>query len=170
MRWTRVDKVPGFMPNMTQLRSSILLLRAILAPVLGLQVTAPSTGATDWPQFRGPNRDGVWSETGILESFPKEGLKIRWRHPIGGGFSSPVVAQGRVYIFDVSLTKPTSRERLHCFAEKTGKVLWVFGYQEHYGEWTFDPERGAGPTATPIVSRDGFTSWGRTVTCIAWTR
>ena len=109
--------------------------------------------AEDWPQFRGPRRDGTWNETGVLKSFPASGLKIRWRHPVGGGFSSPVVAQGRVFVFDVALTKPTSRERLHCFDEKTGKVLWVFGYEEHYGEWTFVPERGAGPTATPIVEQ-----------------
>ena len=107
----------------------------------------------DWPQFRGPNRDGSWNETGILEAFPRTGLKICWRHPVGGGFSSPVVAQGRVFVFDVELTNPSSRERLHCYDEKTGKVLWTHIYEEHYGEWTFDPERGAGPTATPIVEQ-----------------
>jgi len=51
----------------------------------------------------------------------------------------------------VELTAPTARERLHCFDEKTGKVLWTYVYEEHYSEWTFVPERGAGPTATPIV-------------------
>jgi outer membrane protein assembly factor BamB len=107
--------------------------------------------AGDWPQFRGPHRDGNWNETGILQTFPAEGLKIRWRHPVGGGFSSPVVADGRVFLSDVVLNKPASRERVHCFDEKTGQVLWVFGYQEHYGEWAFVRERGAGPTATPTV-------------------
>jgi outer membrane protein assembly factor BamB len=116
-----------------------------------LLLVVPGALASGWPQFRGPNRDGHWDETGILESFPREGLKIRWRRPVGGGFSSPVVEDGRVFVSDVVLTKPASRERVHCFEAKTGKVLWVFGYQEHYGEWTFDPERGAGPTATPIV-------------------
>src|SRR5438128_6586458 len=140
-------------PTMTQTRSVTLLSQAILLPVLVLLLMAPWAMAIDWPQFRGPNRNGNWEETGILESFPREGLKIRWRHPVGGGFSSPVVAQGRVFVSDVALTKPTSRERVHCFEEKTGKVLWVFGYQEHYGEWTFVPERGAGPTATPIVDQ-----------------
>jgi len=123
-------------------------LLAVLQLLLALD-----TLAGDWPQFRGPNRDGRWDETGILESFPKQGLKIRWRHAVGGGFSSPVVANGRVFVSDVALDKPTSRERVHCFEEKTGKVLWVFSYQEHYGEWTFVPERGAGPTATPIVEQ-----------------
>jgi len=107
----------------------------------------------DWPQFRGPNRDGNWAEKGILESFPAKGLKICWRHPVGGGFSSPVVAQGRVFVFDVKLTKPSARERLHCFDEKTGKAIWNFIYEEPYSEWTFVPERGAGPTATPIVEQ-----------------
>ena len=57
------------------------------------------------------------------------------------------MAEGRVFVFDVELIKPTARERLHCFEEKTGKVLWVYAYEENYGEWTYVPERGAGPTA-----------------------
>ena len=122
---------------------------------LGLLAATPRTQASDWPQFRGPNRDGFWDETkGILKSFPKEGLKIKWRHPVGGGFSSPVVADHRAFVLDVELTKPSSRERLHCFDEKTGRVLWDYVYEEHYGEWTFDPERGAGPTATPIIEQE----------------
>jgi outer membrane protein assembly factor BamB len=110
--------------------------------------------ANDWPQFRGPNRDGSWDETGILESFPRSGLKICWRHPVGGGFSSPVVVQGRVFVSDVELIKPMAKERVHCFEAKTGQVLWVYAYEEKYGEWTYVPERGAGPTATPIVEKD----------------
>jgi outer membrane protein assembly factor BamB len=140
--------------TMSHTRSIALLYLAILAPVLGLFLMVPRAMATDWPQFRGPHRDGKWDETGILESFPRSGLKIRWRHPVGGGFSSPVVAQGRVFVSDVELVKPSPRERVHCFEEKTGKVLWVFGYQENYLEWTFVPERGAGPTATPIVEQE----------------
>src|SRR5690349_22770386 len=70
--------------------------------------------AGDWPQFRGPNRDSVWNETGILKTFPAEGLKTRWRAPIRAGFSSPVVAKGRVYVSDSELEKPKSWERVHC--------------------------------------------------------
>jgi outer membrane protein assembly factor BamB len=114
----------------------------------------PGVIASDWPQFRGPNRDGYWDETGILESFPKNGLNIRWRRPVGGGWSSPVVAQGRVFVFDVELVEPSARERLHCYEEKTGKVLWEYIYKEDYSEWTYVPERGAGPTATPIVEKE----------------
>ena len=139
--------------TMTQMRFVTLVFKAIQAPVLGLLLMARA-GANDWPQFRGPGRDGNWDESGILETFPRDGLKIRWRHPVGGGFSSPVVAQGRVFVSDVELIKPSPRERVHCFEEKTGKVLWVFAYKENYLEWTFVPERGAGPTATPIVEQE----------------
>jgi outer membrane protein assembly factor BamB len=65
-----------------------------------------------------------------------------------------VVVQGRVFVFDVELIKPMARERLHSFEEKTGKVLWVYAYDEPYGDWAYVPERGAGPTATPIVEGD----------------
>jgi outer membrane protein assembly factor BamB len=138
---------------MKRTRVVTLFFKAILAMVLGFLLVTWGAAATDWPQFRGPHRDGIWDETGILESFPREGLKLCWRHPAGGGFSSPVVAEGRVFVLDVELTKPSARERVHCFEEKTGKVLWVYVYEEHYSEWTFVPERGAGPTATPIVEQ-----------------
>lgn len=50
--------------------------------------------AADWPQFRGPDRDGVWSEAGIPEAFPAWRLKVRWRVPAGFGHAStPSVAR-----------------------------------------------------------------------------
>lgn len=115
---------------------------------------ARRTHGTDWPQFRGPNRDGVWTETGILETFPKEGLKIEWRRPVGGGWPSPIVSNGRVFIFDVDLVKPMAHERVHCFAADSGKELWLFSYDQEYADWTYVPERGAGPTATPVADGD----------------
>ena len=130
------------------------ILRHLPLALLGILFAVRAAEASDWPQFRGPHRDGTWDESGILESFPADGLKIRWRQPVGGGWASPVVADGRVFVFDVALIKPTAQERLHCFDEKTGKVLWVYAYDEPYGEWTYVPERGAGPTATPIVEGD----------------
>ena len=91
-----------------------------LAPPLLLSVVMQ---AEDWPQFRGPNRDGVWNETGIMVSFPPDGLKIPWRVRVGRGLSSPVVAQGRVFLTDVQLQKPSARERVLCFDEVNGSHL-----------------------------------------------
>src|SRR5262245_14552012 len=62
----------------------------------------------DWPQWRGPNRDAVWHEP-IPQNFPKAGLTIRWRVAVGVGFSSPVVAAGRVYVTDSELVRPKAR-------------------------------------------------------------
>jgi len=115
-------------------------------------------GAGDWPQWRGPGRDGVWKETGILRTFPPEGLKIRWRVPVGPGWSSPVVARGRVYLTDMRLAKPKAWERIQCFKESTGKLLWRRESELVYPDWAFIPEHGGGPAATPIVE-DGKVYW-----------
>src|SRR5262249_42474646 len=56
--------------------------------------------ADDWPQWLGPNRDGVWRETGLIEKFPAGGPPIVWRKPVAGGFAGPAVADGRVIVFD----------------------------------------------------------------------
>ena len=55
---------------------------------------------TDWPQWLGPQRDGVWREDGILEKYPPGGPKLRWRLPLGGGYAGPAVADGKVYVTD----------------------------------------------------------------------
>ena len=121
---------------------------------LGLPLLLPlEVQADDWPQWRGPNRDGVWNETGIMEKFPTGGLKISWRTPVGRGWSSPVVAQGQVYVTDVQASRPTAKERVLCFSEENGKLLWSHEYAVDYPDWAFDPNAG-GPRATPII-RDG---------------
>jgi outer membrane protein assembly factor BamB len=107
--------------------------------------------AEDWPQWRGPNRDGVWAESGVLESFPADGLKVRWRRPLGFGWSSPVVSQGRVFVTDAQLARPQAQERVHCFDEATGKSLWTYAYDVAYPDWAFTVGQEMGPSATPIV-------------------
>ena len=110
-----------------------------------------SARAADWPQWRGPNLDNVWNETGILRTFPDKGLKFRWRAPVGPGWSSPVVVQGRVYLTDMRLDKPKAWERILCFKESTGKLLWSRECELVYPEFAFNPEQGGGPAATLIV-------------------
>jgi outer membrane protein assembly factor BamB len=117
--------------------------------------------AGDWPQWRGPNRDGVCPETGLLESFPAGGLKVHWRAPAGWGFSSPVVARGRVFLADSVVAKPQARERVRCLDETTGKVLWTHLYEVAYEDWAFDPKQEIGPVATPIVRDDKVYTVGR---------
>ena len=88
-----------------------------------------------------------------MQSFPPGGLKISWRMPVGPGWSSPIVAQGRVYVTDVQIERRTATERVLCFDESNGKLLWSHEYPVDYPEWAFSPDVG-GPRATPIT-RDG---------------
>src|SRR6516165_4063230 len=67
---------------------------------LVLCLAGPLTLADDWPQWLGPRRDGVWREKGILDKFPKDGPRVKWRVDIGAGYSGPAVAGGRVFVTD----------------------------------------------------------------------
>ena len=138
--------------------------RAMTRPMTALSLAlllSIHAGAEDWPQWRGANRDGVWNETGILRTFPAGGLKIRWRVPVGPGWSSPVVVQGRVYLTDMRLDKPRAWERIQCFKESTGKLLWSRESELVYPDWAFIPEHGGGPAATPIVEAGKVYWFGR---------
>src|SRR4051812_45488179 len=73
--------------------------------------------ADDWPQWLGPQRDGVWREKGILEKFPSEGPTVRWRVPIGAGYSGPAVAAGKVYVTD-RLAAPKSAKPASGFDKR----------------------------------------------------
>jgi outer membrane protein assembly factor BamB len=145
-------------------RALPLLSQVIARVATGASTKKPATGplrADDWPQWRGPNRDGVCPETGLLETFPARGLKVCWRAPVGWGFSSPVVAQGRVYLADSVVVKPQARERVRCFDETSGKVLWTHTYPVAYEDWAFDPRQEIGPVATPVVRDDKVYTVGR---------
>ncbi len=87
--------------------------------------------ASDWPQWRGPNRDGTWNEKGIVKKFTTEQLPIRWRAKISNGYSGPTVAKGRVYVTD-RLTSPKQLERILCFDAMTGKPIWSYPYDCKY--------------------------------------
>ncbi len=112
---------------------------------------ASGSQAHDWPEIGGKGRLNVWDETGILERFPADGLKVLWRSPLRAGYAGPAVANGRVFVLDwVETQKPRGTERALALDEKTGTILWTH-------EWTAD-YRGiswpVGPRATPTVDGD----------------
>src|ERR1019366_904561 len=82
-----------------RMQNQWICLRAT-ALFLGMSCAPIAAHADDWPQWLGPQRDGVWRETGILRKFPAGGPKVRWRTPVGEGYSGPSVAKGKVYITD----------------------------------------------------------------------
>jgi outer membrane protein assembly factor BamB len=134
---------------------AITIAVAILA--LGLAVLC----AEDWPQWRGPRRDAVWHETGLLQSFPPEGLKVLWRVPIGTGFSSPCIVAGKVYVTDSHVTRTSARENVHCLNAATGQKIWTRAYDVVYPEYGADPEHPFGPHATPVVADGKIYTLGR---------
>lgn len=115
--------------------------------------------ADDWPQWLGPRRDAVWREAGIIEKFPAGGPVVKWRTPIGGGYSGPAVSGGRVFVTDRRLAAgaknpadPFARgsipgsERVLCLDERTGKIIWDYEY-----DCPYTVSYPAGPRATPLV-------------------
>ncbi len=107
--------------------------------------------AEDWPEWRGKGRLGIWTETGILESFPKGGLKESWRRPIARGYAGPAVAAGRVFVTEFAPAKGSKGvERVRCLAEQTGKELWSHEWDVDYAGLHYD----LGPRATPTVDGD----------------
>ncbi len=127
----------------------------VIAVCAIVQCLATIASADDWPQWRGPNRDGVWRETGIVEKFDQPELPILWRQEIGSGYSGPTVADGRVYVTD-RLAEPTQVERVHCFDAATGKPLWNYSYDCPYSNIGYT----AGPRAAVLIDNGRAYSLG----------
>ena len=126
--------------NNTDARRLAYLTRALrhaFIPILIIQsilliLSNVAARSDDWPQWRGPTRDGVWKEKGLVEKFEGPDLKVRWRVPISNGYSGPTVANGRVYVTD-RVTDPKAQERVHCIDSQTGKPVWMHAYDCAYG-------------------------------------
>lgn len=102
--------------------------------------------AADWPQWRGPNRDGISAETGLLDTWPKGGPPLLWKaQGLGEGYSSAAVANGRLFIQG----QRGDEEFVLAFDANTGKQLW----HAHTGI-PFKESRGHGPRSTPTVDGD----------------
>ncbi len=117
-----------------------------------------SIQADDWNQWRGPQRDGVWRETGIATKFPESGPNVLWRAPVANGFSGPAVAQGRVFVMDYlkregddtpnpgRKSELKGSERVHCLDAATGETIW-----KHEYDCDYRISYPNGPRATPTV-------------------
>src|SRR2546426_290606 len=116
--------------------------RSLEYPVLevlaasALLFTSP-TRADDWPQWMGPQRDGVWREKNILEKFPDSGLDVVWRINVNRGYCGPAVVGNRLFMMDRQAGPPLQRkpgdksipaaagnERVLCLDAANGKQIW----------------------------------------------
>src|SRR5262249_14249152 len=109
----------------------------------GAEPKAGHAGDHDWPQWRGPDRTDVSTETGLLKEWPKDGPPLAWKvSGVGEGFSTPSVAAGRVFLMGAI----DSDERVIALNEDDGRQLWSrrIGPASEAGGFK-------GPRSTPTV-------------------
>jgi len=160
------------------LKKSPILLALLVAAGLVTSAQSPRGVALgDWPEARGPSRDGVSKETGLLEKWALNGQNFLWRAPYGGR-SAPIVMGNRVYVQNPSGRGPGLQERVMALDADTGKVVWEYKFNifqsdvpPHRVGWASpaaDPETGniyaLGVGALVVaLNKDGKLLWERSV-------
>src|SRR4051812_2987839 len=114
----------------------------VLLCLIGASASFGAAGVGDWPQFRGPNRDGHSGDKGLLDQWPSGGPRLVWKtNGLGGGYSSVSVANGRIYTMgdgaDSSSVHALDLSGKHVWMAKLGKIGGGGGYP--------------GPRCTPTV-------------------
>ena len=154
------------------MRATETRLPLVIAAALLIPATALLNGA-DWPDWRGPARNGVSTETGLASAWSPSGQNLAWKAPYGGR-SAPVVFGDRLYLQNTSGQGADMQERLMCFHADTGKLLWEYKYNiftsdvpPHRIAWAspvVDPASGnvfafSGNGLLMAFSRDGKVLW-----------
>ena len=105
--------------------------------------TVLSAAESDWPQFLGPDRNGISSETAIIDQWPTDGPKVLWRAPGGGGMSGLAIQGGKLF----TMVQRDGEQQLIALNATTGKPLWSTPIAP-----TYKNQMGNGPRATPTVA------------------
>src|SRR5262245_3540277 len=124
------------------------LWACVLAVLFGLSVSAH-----DWPQFLGPQRNGIYSGPPLATRWPADGPRKVWQKSIGTGCAGPAVVGDRVILFH----RVGDEEVVDALDAKTGGVAWHFAYPSHYrDDFGFDE----GPRAVPVVANGRVYTFG----------
>ena len=118
----------------------------VLVVFLAVPVIAQDSGP-DWPEWRGPNRDGVVASFAAPRSWP-ERLTLRWRVDVGDGYATPVLVGGRVYMF----TRQGDDEIMRALDADTGREIWQTSYPAPFSFDSAADPHGPGPKATPTFA------------------
>ena len=119
-------------------------MRHTVSVAFAILLAAVNSTAADWPQFRGPARDGVYPDRQSVPAFPEEGPEVLWDRPVGAGFSAPAVARGRVILYH----RLGGTELVESINPTTGAAIWKSEFPTTYkDDFGFDE----GPRATPVV-------------------
>jgi outer membrane protein assembly factor BamB len=129
-----------------------LAFAVLFSSFLSLPVAVSNRAPDDWPQWRGPNRDGVSAERGLLKEWPSGGPPLAWKAGgAGQGYSSFSTANGRLY----TLGARGGTEYVMAFDVATGKKMWEVEHGRR-----FSNDRGDGPRATPTIEGDKLYAFG----------
>ena len=131
-----------------------LFLLCTLAAVILTTITTVK-GQSDWPQWRGVNRDARTAS--LKRPWPKE-LKQEWQVPVGEGHSTPVVANGRIYLF----ARQEDQEVILSLDAKTGQQIWRSAQPIAYEMHQAAKAHGKGPKSTPVITRNSVCTLGIT--------
>jgi outer membrane protein assembly factor BamB len=128
-----------------------------------LALAAVAVRAQEWTQWRGPARDGSVSGKNVPAAWPAS-LKQSWRVEIGEGYSSPVVADGRVFVHG----RRDPEEIVAGINLADGKVIWQQKYQADFKKNQYAVEMAKGPNSTPLVIGNRLFTLGVTGVLNAW--
>jgi outer membrane protein assembly factor BamB len=124
----------------------LTLASAALVTTLGGSTGTGQAPSVDWPQWRGPNRDGVSRETGLLKQWPAQGPRLVWKASgVHDGYSSMAVTGGRLY----TMGARGDTEYVLALDASSGKQLWSTANGRR-----FSNDKGDGPRGTPTVDGD----------------
>jgi outer membrane protein assembly factor BamB len=112
-------------------------------------ISVVTASASDWAQWRGPNRDGISTEKNISLQWPTSGPKTLWKASTGVSYSAVTVQGDRVYTMGGTDLKDT----VYCFDAETGKPLWTYSYEHPKRVYQGDPTPIA-TTSTPTLDGD----------------
>jgi outer membrane protein assembly factor BamB len=133
------------------MKSKWVVLAAV-ALLFAFAAQALAQGEANWPQWRGPNRDGVSKETGLQKQWPAQGPSLVWKAAgAGRGYSSFSIANGRLYTMGLR----GDREFVIAFDLANGEEVWATPHGS-----AFRNDRGDGPRGTPTIDGDRLYALG----------
>ncbi len=109
--------------------------------------------AEDWPQLRGPQRDGIYRGGDLADTWPASGPPVMWEKDVGDGLANVAVANRRVILFH----RLGDEDVVEALDAQTGKAIWAFRYPTTYRDsFGFDP----GPRASPVIASSQIYTFG----------
>src|SRR5438105_3434538 len=122
-------------------------MKPVLLVIFALSVLVSVVSGADWPLYRGPNGDGVLTETGVATDWPQSGLTKLWSTPLHDDgkntHAGASISGGRVYIPSRTGTKDV----IYCLDAENGKQIWSYSYESSGKPQTY----GTGIRAAPTV-------------------